>query len=1103
MLGTTMDGPLPVLLLVAALLSGLVALVITPREEEPQIVVPLADVLVAAPGLSAEQVERQIATPLEKLLYQIDGVEYVYSMSRSERCVVTVRFFVGEDRVASLVKIYNKLYSETDRIPAAVKSWVVKPIEIDDVPIVIAVLWSDRPEVSGDHELRRLAEEIDHDLQSIENTNRLEVTGGRPRQIRVELDPNALTARRTAPLEVAWAIDVSNKLLPAGNVQIRDRELVVEAGDFIRSADALRRLVINVVDGVPVYLGDVAQIIDGPAEPTSYTWIGFGPASDRIQDHPGVYPAVAVSIAKKKGANAVWVAAEVEDYFAKLKRDIFPPEVHYRIIRNYGQTADDKINNLVSSLLAAVITVTVFIGIFLGWRAALVVGLAVPICYGITLGLDLLAGYTINRVTLFALILALGLLVDDPITGVDNIERYLRADRYPRRRSVVLAIGEIRGALIMSTIAIIIAFAPLRFITGMMGPYMAPMAFNVPVSVTVSTVVAFVVTPWLSYKLLKPSPRDSGFDVTATGLYRGYAALLAPLLRTRRRSWIFLGIVMGLFLVALVFPALRLVPLKLLPYDNKDEFQIVVDMPEGTTLERTQGAVASLSAYLRTVPEVRDFTAFVGIPSPMDFNGMVRHYFLREGSHYADIRVTLAERQHRSQQSHAMLLRIRSDLEAIARQFDARIKLVEVPPGPPVISTITVELYGSKATPYKTLRQAARVLEDRLKQEPLVVDVDTSVEDDQPKIVFVPDKEKAALSGVGTDDIAQTVRLANNGLVAGYLQIPSEVYPLPVVLRLPFESRSAPNALASLYIKGRPGITKIREKSGLRDAPQPLVPLAELGEVSTTVQDQAVYHKNLRPVVYVFADVAGRPPAEVVLDVSRDMRDDVSGRRAAPLNRRTYLNPGGGLPWRIPDGVQAVWSGEGEWKITLRVFRDLGIAFAVALVGIFIVLRIQTGLSAITAIIMLAIPLSVIGIMPGFWLLNRFGDRLVAGFPNPILFTATAMIGMIALAGIVVRNSLILIEFIHLALREGKDLNAALLQAGAVRMRPIFLTAGTTLLGNLVITLDPIFSGLAWAVIFGLAASTMFTLFVIPVIYSLVYAARPGHGLPPRRESEN
>jgi multidrug efflux pump subunit AcrB len=434
LLTTTLQGSLPLFLLLAALVGGAVALMITPREEEPQIIVPMADVLVSAPGLSAEQVERQIATPLEKLLYQIDGIEYVYSMSRSESCVVTVRFFVGEDRVASLVKIYNKLYSETDNIPQAVQAWVVKPIEIDDVPIVVAVLWSNDPDLTGDHELRRLAEEIEHDLQSIKNTNRLTVTGGRPRQIRVELDPTALASRRTTPLEVAWAFDVSNKLLSAGEVQINDQTLVVEAGDFIRSAKELEKLVISVVDGVPVYLTDVARVMDGPAEPTSYTWLGFGPASDLKQDYPGVYPAVAISVAKKKGANAVWVANEVTDYFAKLKRDIFPPEVNYRIIRNYGKTADDKINNLVSSLLAAVLTVTVFIGIFLGWRAALVVGLAVPICYGITLGLGFFAGYTINRVTLFALILALGLLVDDPITGVDNIERYMRAGQQPRRR---------------------------------------------------------------------------------------------------------------------------------------------------------------------------------------------------------------------------------------------------------------------------------------------------------------------------------------------------------------------------------------------------------------------------------------------------------------------------------------------------------------------------------------------------------------------------------------------------------------------------------------------------------------------------------------------
>ncbi len=1102
LLTVVLEGPVPLLIIFTALIGGVVALVITPREEEPQIVVPIADVLVSAPGLSAHEVERQIATPLEKLLYQIDGVEYVYSMSHPDRCVVTVRFFVGQDRVASLVKIYNKLYSETDQIPKAVQAWVVKPIEIDDVPIVIAALWSEKPDLTGDYELRRLAEEIEHDLQSIENTNRLEVTGGRPRQIRVELDPEVLTSRRTAPLDVAWAIEVSNKLLPAGEVQVLNQNIVVDAGEFIQSADELKKLVINVIDGVPVYLKDVARVIDGPAEPTQYTWIGFGPASEMLKEFPESYPAVAISIAKKKGANAVWVADEIGDYFAKLKKDIFPPEVNYRIIRNYGQTANDKINNLVSSLLVAVLTVVIFIGLFLGWRAALVVGLAVPICYGFTLLLDYFAGYTINRVTLFALILALGLLVDDPITGVDNIERYLRIGELPRRRSVMMAIWEIRGPLIMSTIAIIFAFAPLSFITGMMGPYMAPMAFNVPISVTVSTVVAFMVTPWLSFKLLKPSRMKDPYDITRTGLYRIYSFFLHPLIRTRIQSISFLAVVLIIFFASMVFPVLRTVPLKLLPYDNKDEFQVVVDMPEGATLEKTQGVVAAFCRYLRTVPEVLDYTAFVGVPSPMDFNGMVRHYYFRKGAHYADIRVTLAERDRRAQASHAILLRIRKDMEKIADRFQMQLKLVEVPPGPPVISTITAEIYGGKATPYQALQEAAKALEVRLRKEPLVVDVDTSVEADQPKILFIPDREKAALSGVGTEDIAQTVQLANQGLTAGYAQIPSEVNPLPVVLRLPIEKRSSPHALSTLHVKGRPGITKIREKTGLRDAPQPIVPLAELGETQWTLQDTTIYHKNLRRVAYVFAEVAGRTPAEIVLDVSSDMNRRAEPVEPVPLDRRTYLNPGGGVPWHLPEDIQAVWNGEGEWKITLRVFRDMGIAFCVALVGIFIVLRIQTGLSLITCIIMMAIPLSMIGIMPGFWLLNQIGERTVDGYPDPILFTATAMIGMIALAGIVVRNSIILVEFIHMALRQGQDLTTAILQAGAVRMRPIFLTAGTTLLGNLVITLDPIFSGLAWAIIFGISASTLFTLFIIPVLYMLVYQSKPGHGLPPERETE-
>jgi len=1103
LLAKIISSPLPVLLMLAALAAGAVALWLTPREEEPQIIVPLADVMVAAPGLGAEQVERQIATPLENLLYQIDGVEYVYSQSQPGRCVVTVRFYVGQDREDSLVKIYNKVFSNSDRIPAMVASWVVKPVEIDDVPIVVATLWSNDPARSDDHMLRRLAEEVQLKLQAIPQTNRVEISGGRPRHIRVELDPEKLAARRTAPLDVAWAVEVSNKLLPAGAIQQQDRSFIVEAGPFIRSAAELEQLVINVIDGVPVYLSEVATVIDGPAEPEQYTWLGFGPAAGK-DPTTAFHPAVSIAVAKQKGANAVWVADDVAAALAELKAELFPPEVDYEIIRDYGRTANEKVNDLVSSLLIAVLTVVVFIGLFLGWRAAVVVGLAVPICYGATLGLDLLTGYTINRVTLFALILALGLLVDDPITGVDNIERYFRMGKYKPRKAVLLAMAEIRGALIMSTLAIILAFAPMFFITGMMGPYMAPMAFNVPVSVIMSTLVAFFITPWLAYKILRPAPPAAEYDVRRTLLYKIYAPMLRPLVSSRLHAWLFLGIVLLAFIGALTLPALRLIPLKLLPYDNKDEFQIVIDLPEGTTLERTEGVTRALGEYLRQVPEVRAFAGFVGTPSPIDFNGMVRQYYLRAGPHQADIRVTLAPRRQRAQQSHAILLRIRRDISAIAARYDANVKLVETPPGPPVVATVAVELYGTATTPYAELQNAAGQLATRLAREPFVVDVDTSVAADQQKLIFKTDREKAALSGIATEDIARTVALAAGGMTAGHLQIPTEANPLPIVLRLPLERRSTPDELAALYVKGRPGIAKIREKDGVRDAPQPLVQLGEVGEFTTTTQDKTIYHKNLERVAYVFADIAGRAPADVVLDVGADQ--DAVGAVPRPLPRplhqRNYFVLGGGDGWTLPAGVRAVWNGEGEWDITLRVFRDLGIAFGVALAGIFLVLMIQTGLAALTGIIMLAIPLTVIGIMPGFWLLNQLGERMVAGFPDPVLFTATAMIGMIALAGIVVRNSLILVEFIHLALRQGVDLPEALVQAGAVRMRPVFLTAGTTLLGNLVITLDPIFSGLAWAIIFGVLASTVFTLGVIPVTYYLVYERKPGSGLPPARAVE-
>jgi multidrug efflux pump subunit AcrB len=667
------------------------------------------------------------------------------------------------------------------------------------------------------------------------------------------------------------------------------------------------------------------------------------------------------------------------------------------------------------------------------------------------------------------------------------------------RAAVVHAMVEVRGALVLSTVAVILAFAPMLFITGMMGPYMAPMAFNVPVAVTASTVVAFLLTPWLAYVLLRRLRPEPDYDVRRTRRYALYSRLVGPLLVQRWRAWVFLAAVGLLFAAALSLPLYRTVPMKLLPFDNKDELQVLVDMPEGTTLERTQSVVRVVAELLARVPEVAAFAGFAGVPSPMDFNALVRHYYLREAPHLGELRVTLAERRARRHQSHEVAMRLRRDLQVLAEHEGARLKLVEVPPGPPVLATLTVELYGRDATDYETLQGAARTLASRLEREPLVVDVDTSVEDDQEKLVYVADKAKAALSGVSTAEAARVASLAADGLVAGHLQLPAEAHPLPIELRLPMGRRNTSADLGTLYMASPPPAGERR--GGQRgDAAPGLTLLRELGHFETRTVDKTRYHKNLRPVAYVYAETAGRPPAEVIADVVADAGAGASDAPAPrPLTQRTFLDPGGGDPWALPQGVRAVWDGEGEWQITLRVFRDLGIAFGVALVGIFVVLMIQTGLPSLSLIIMLAIPLTVIGIMPGFWLLNQIGERTVDALPNPVLFTATAMIGMIALAGIVVRNSLVLVQFVRLELARGTALVDALLRAGAVRIRPVLLTAVTTLLGNLVITLDPIFSGLAWAIIFGISASTLFTLAVVPVVYFLVYGRDPTHGLPPRR----
>jgi len=1108
LLSSVLASKIPFIILVLSVFAGMMALNFTPREEEPQIVVPMIDVVVSAPGVNVSQVERLVTTPLEKLLTQVNGVEHVYSVTNNSQAVVTLRFHVGENRERALLNTYNKLHSNTDKIPAIVSNWRVQPIEVDDVPIVMLGLWSSDNTTVDDYDLRRLAEEMSTFLQAIDNTSEVNIVGGRSREIQVNLKPEQLTARKIAIGDVLSAIQASNTLQHHGNVALENQSFRLESGDVIRDINALKETPISVIDGSAVLLKDIATIIDGPAEQTNYTWIDFanGHQQALYSQKPssisnGDYPIVTISVAKQRGSNAVTVAQAVHDKVAQLQQSIFPENVHVEVLRDYGETANEKVNNLTTSLAFAVFTVVVFIAVFLGWRSAVVVGLAVPICYGITLSLDLIFGYTINRVTLFALILSLGLLVDDPITGVDNIERYLKqikgkANKKAVASAIVNAINEIRVPLLMSTLTIVLAFVPLAYITGMMGPYMAPMAFNVPLSVISSTLVAFLVTPWLAAKFIKPKSTAELTDEKEQeqGFSLFYRRILTPLLNNRKKGKLVLWLVLALFIIAAMLPVMRLVPLKLLPFDNKNEVQIIVNMPENATLEQTAAMAKTISNKVQQLPEIKAISAYVGTSSPIDFNGMVRQYYQRQAPYMADLRIILLDKTQREHQSHAIVLRLREHLKTLSSpENGVNINVVEVPPGPPVFSTLVAELYGDEFTQYSELQQAATIVEQRLKQEPHVVEVDSTVGDTQSNLRFITDKTKAALSGISTQNINQTLAIANAGRVAGYMHIDKEATPLAINIKIPLEQRETLADFYRLTVKGQAAIVQKSTPQGIDIAPQSLVSLGELGQFEQYNSDKPIFHKDLKPVVYVTADISGRTPAAIIADVSSDLQQASNQQHNIEPNQpnnwqnRTFLTSGGGNTWQLPDNINLSWSGEGEWRITIRVFRDMGIAFAFALTAIYFVLRIQTGSAALSGIIMSAIPLTVIGIMPGFFLLNQFGEREIANAPDPVLFTATAMIGMIALAGIVVRNSLILIEFITQARQRGEAIKEALIQAGAVRMRPVLLTAGTTLLGNLIITLDPVFSGLAIAIIFGIISSTIFTLLVVPIVYLLVF----------------
>jgi multidrug efflux pump subunit AcrB len=1057
-----LEGNLSVILILISFVAGVVALSVTPREEDPQIVVPIADVIISMPGASAREVERQVSTRLEKLLYQIDGVEYVYSTSFPSQAIVTVRFYVGEDRERSWVKLYNKINSNIDQVPPGVTGWVIKPVEIDDVPIINLTLYSDR---FSDYELHRMAEELEIRLQGVKNAGRTFIVGGRQRQISVHLSPQRMAGRDIGIDAIERALKTANVALPAGDLIQQDTVVRLDAGRFLSTSEEVGNLVVGAQNMKPVFLKEVATVEDGPGEAANYTRISFSdrafsqidPAAQGPARPPAIeplkdYPAVTVAVAKRRGTNAVWVSEEVRKEAEQFAQKALPEGAHLRITRDYGRTADEKVNDLIEALLVAIAIVVLLLAYTLGWREGVIIALAVPITFSFTLLINLLLGYTINRVTLFALILALGLVVDDPIVDVENIHRHFAMRKQKPFDAVVSAVNEVRPPVILATLAVIFSFVPMFFITGMMGPYMAPMALNVPVAMLLSLLVAFTITPWLSLHMLRASydhPTHRAYTLEEDPFFKGYSRILNPMFASRRLRWgliALIGLLMA-FAVWLVFS--HRVPLKMLPFDNKNEFYVVVDMPEGTTLEQTEAAARDIAGYLIRLPEATDVMSYSGLAGPVDFNGLVRHYYQRQGPRFADVRVNLVGKKRREFQSHAITLRTRNDLQAIALRHGANIKIVEVPPGPPVIATIVAEVHGSLGEPYEQIVASAKIVRHLMEETPGIVDVDDTLVAAQKKTIFKVDRTKAALNGISGQQIAQALQGTVLGASPSSLRIDNEVHPVSIQLRLPREERTLQADLKQVMINGG---------NGQR------VFLSELGTFADETIDQSIYHKNLNPVVYVFGETAGLPPPEAVLTLAdkvehaRDLKD-----------------------------VNVIWSGEGEWDITLRVFRDLGIAFGVAVLGIYILLLYQTQSYLLPAIQLIALPLSVIGILPGFWLLNLITAQQVGGWGNPVYFTATAMIGMIALSGIATRNAILLIEFVEKRKKEGKPIKRSLIEAGALRTRPILLTSLAAMLAAWPITLDPIFSGLAWALIFGIAVSTFFTLIVVPVVYFMAY----------------
>ena len=1048
------------LIALIALLLGIFATLVTPREEEPQINVTMANVFVPFPGASARDVENLVARPAEQVLSRIAGIEHVYSVSRPGMAVITVQYEVGEDPIQALVRLYDTINAQKDWLSPnlGVLDPVVKPKGIDDVPIVTLTFWSADADKSA-YEMQQVARAAEIELKRIAGTRDVATIGGPGHVIRVVMDADRMNAYGVTAQDLKAALQVSNASQPAGSLVAGNREVLVQTGTYLESAADVKRLVVGVHERKPVFMADVAQIVDGPDQPSRYVWHGYGKASPERAGSE--HPAVTLSVSKKPGVNAADVAAAVIARAESLRGTVIPDGVEFTVTRNYGATATDKAQKLIGKLAFATAFVVLLVLFALGRREAAIVGAAVTLTLAATLFASWAWGFTLNRVSLFALIFSIGILVDDAIVVVENIHRWhaLYPDK-PLAEIIPGAVDEVGGPTILATFTVIAALLPMAFVSGLMGPYMSPIPINASMGMFISLAIAFVVTPWLALKLMKPAPHGhAGEDRVAQRLDALARRVIAPFLdarsgrAARRKLW--LGIVAAIA-VSIGLGVVKLVVLKMLPFDNKSEFQVVLDMPAGTPLEETARVLREISAELATVDEVRDYQAYAGTAAPINFNGLVRQYYLRANPEMGDIQVNLVDKAHRDRQSHEVAVAVRARVMEVARRSGGNAKVVEVPPGPPVLSPIVAEVYGPD---YAGQIAVAKQVRAAFEGTADILGVDDSVDADAAKLVLRVAQAKAALLGIAQKDVVDTVRLGLAGEDVTPVHDGDSKYEVPVRITLPAERQNSLDQLLKLKLRASP------------DHGGNLVPVSEVVETKQTLREKVIYHKDLLPVVYVVGDMGGK--LDSPLYGMFDIRSQLAGKA---------LEQGGTLgeyfirqPTDPYAGYALKW--DGEWQVTYETFRDMGAAYAVGLVLIYLLVVAQFKSYLVPLIIMAPIPLTIIGVMPGHAL---FGAQ----------FTATSMIGMIALAGIIVRNSILLVDFINEQVAGGMDFAEAVIQAAAIRAKPIALTGLAAMLGALFILDDPIFSGLALALIFGILVSTVLTLVVIPVLYFAAMQSR-------------